>query len=291
MNKSTIFLCHSSNDKPFVRRLTERLHNDGIDTWFDEIEIKVGEQIHSKINEGLKKSDFFAVVLSKSSVKSKWVETELNSASSLEKYQDRGVFVLPILIEECDVPPLLMDKRYANFIEDFESAYKEITESVFFHFKQRHPEFDLNRIKPIPINEEVISELVKNEIDIDNISPRGFEELTAQLFSKLGYNVKLTGMTRDGGMDIVASKEITKGLKPHNVIIECKRYSKDNSIGAGIIRNLLGTMFMNKADRGILVTTSQFTREAIRIAENQPIELIDRAKLLELLKQIDKQQL
>lgn len=273
MNKPTIFLCHSSNDKQFVRRLTERLHNDGIDTWFDELEIKVGEQIHSKINEGLKKSDFFGVVLSKSSVKSKWVETELNSASSLEKYQNRGVFVLPILTEECDVPPLLMDKRYANFTEDFDSAYKEITESIFYQFKQRHPEFDLNKIKPIPINEEVISELAKNEID--NLSPRRFEELTAQLFSKLGYKVQLTGMTRDGGMDIVASNEITKGLKPHNVIIECKRYSKDNSIGAAIIRNLLGTMFMNKADRGILVTSSQFTREAINIAENQPIELID----------------
>lgn len=286
MNRPTIFLCHSSNDKPFVRNLVQRLNKDGIDTWFDEIEIKIGEQIHTKINEGLKKSDFFAVVLSKSSIKSKWVETELNSASNLEKYQNKGVFVLPLLIEECDVPPLLLDKRYANFLEDFECAYNEMTESIFYHFRLKRPEFDLTQIKPLPINKEVISELAKEEINFSDLSPRGFEELTAKLFEKLGYTVLLTPITRDGGKDIVASIEVTKGLKPLNVIIECKKYNESHLVGANVVRNLLGTMFMSKADRGILVTSSYFTREALKIAESQPLELVDKIRFKELLKQL-----
>lgn len=284
MSRPSIFLCHSSKNKPFVRKLVDRLNNDGIDTWFDEIEIKIGEEIHTKINEGLRKSDFFAIVLSNESVKSKWVENELNSASAFEKYANRGVFVLPILIEQCDVPPLLLDRRYANFVEDFENAYKEITDSIFYHFRKKYPECDLDSIKPITDDHDIISEVIKNNIDIELLSPREFEELIAQLFNKLGYNVELTSMARDGGMDIIAKKEITKGMKPYSVIIDCKKYSKDNLVGASIVRNLLGTMFINKADRGVLVTSSQFTREAMRIATNQPLELIDRLRLYELLR-------
>src|SRR5271166_764020 len=109
MNIPTVFLCHSSSDKLFVRKLAERLRSDRIDIWLDELEITVGESIHEKVNEGLKRSDFFAVVLSRGSIHSKWVREELSSASSMEKYDSVGIFVLPILLEDCDVPPLLRD--------------------------------------------------------------------------------------------------------------------------------------------------------------------------------------
>jgi HJR/Mrr/RecB family endonuclease len=286
MNRPSIFICHSSSDKQFVRQLTNKLKLDGIETWFDEVEIKIGDQIHSKINEGLKKSDFFGVVLSRESVKSKWVENELNSASTLEKYKTSNIFILPLLIEDCDVPPLLLDKRYANFKEDFESAYKELTDSIFYHFQKLHPEFDLSKIRPVEVDKSLLKQIATKEIDIDTLSPRGFEDLIAQLFHKLDYSVELPSFAKDGGVDIVASKEITRGLKPHNVVIECKRFSKGNLIGSSFIRSLLGVMFMRKVDRGILVTNSYFTREAIKIAQSQPLELIDRDKLYELISQI-----
>ena len=133
--KPTVFMSHNSRDKAFVRRLANKLKVDGIDVWLDEIEIKIGESIHQKVNDGIAKSDFFAIVLSQSSVDSKWVQDELSSASSIEKYQDRGIFILPILIEECDVPPLLLDRRYANFSEDEEAAYVELLDSLFHHYQ------------------------------------------------------------------------------------------------------------------------------------------------------------
>ncbi len=51
--KPKIFICHSSKDKSFVRELVQRLAQDGIETWFDELEIRIGESIHEKINDGL----------------------------------------------------------------------------------------------------------------------------------------------------------------------------------------------------------------------------------------------
>src|SRR5438067_4753769 len=104
MQKPVIFICYSNKDKEFVRGLVTRLNADGIETWFDEVEIRIGESIHQKVNDGLNKSDFFVIVLSRSSVESRWVQNELSSASNIEKYSKNGVFILPLLLEECDVP-------------------------------------------------------------------------------------------------------------------------------------------------------------------------------------------
>ena len=94
INKNpVIFLSHSSPNKDFVRGLAKKLKKDNIDVWLDELEIKIGESIHQKVNEGLKKSDFFAIVLSEASVNSKWVQEELSSASSIEKYNKKGIFI------------------------------------------------------------------------------------------------------------------------------------------------------------------------------------------------------
>jgi hypothetical protein len=60
MNKR-IFLSHSSQDKDSVRRLAEDLRRVGIEVWLDEWEIRVGDQISRKIQEGLKNTDYLAV--------------------------------------------------------------------------------------------------------------------------------------------------------------------------------------------------------------------------------------
>ena len=51
-----VFLSHSSKDKAVVRAVAERLRKDGVRVWFDEWEIKAGDSIPAKIEEGLEKS-------------------------------------------------------------------------------------------------------------------------------------------------------------------------------------------------------------------------------------------
>jgi hypothetical protein len=109
----SVFLCHSSDDKPFVRVLASHLRNSGVKVWLDEAEIHVGESLIGKIGVALDTVDFVAVVLSISSIHSEWVERELRVAL-LREFGERKVVVLPILLHKVPIPPFLRDKRYAD---------------------------------------------------------------------------------------------------------------------------------------------------------------------------------
>ncbi|MCL5028414.1 MAG: toll/interleukin-1 receptor domain-containing protein [Bacteroidetes bacterium] len=124
-----IFICHSSIDKPFVRKLAQSLKTYNIEVWFDEWEIKVGESLREKIETGITKSSYLCVVLSKNSVKSKWVTRELNAAFAKEMETNK-VFILPLLIDKCKLPLFLKDKKYANFLESYETGLNDLLESV-----------------------------------------------------------------------------------------------------------------------------------------------------------------
>ena len=124
-----IFLSHSSLDKDFVIKLANALQSKDISVWYDKWEIKVGDSLSKKISEGITQSTWLAVVLSNKSVKSTWVEKELNAAMSKE-LADKKVVVLPILIEECSIPLFLQDKKYADFRTNFEFGLEDILDLV-----------------------------------------------------------------------------------------------------------------------------------------------------------------
>ncbi len=122
-----VFISHSSQDKPFARKLTTDLERQNLYVWLDKRELRVGDSIVEKISEGLKETDYFIVILSKASVDSRWVKTELNAAM-VEEICNKGTVVLPVLIEDCEIPPLLKDRLYADFRSDYNSALKVLIE-------------------------------------------------------------------------------------------------------------------------------------------------------------------
>jgi hypothetical protein len=64
-------------------------------------------------------------VLSKVSTASRWVQAELNAAL-MEELSGKGVAVLPVLIEDCELPPLLKDRVYADFRDDFQAGLQKL---------------------------------------------------------------------------------------------------------------------------------------------------------------------
>jgi formylglycine-generating enzyme required for sulfatase activity len=124
MNKR-IFLSHSSQDKDSVRRLAEDLRRVGIEVWLDEWEIRVGDQISRKIQEGLKNTDYLAVWLTRASVASGWVEREWQAKFGAE-IAAKSAIILPLLAEDCELPPLLVDKRYADFRRDYQYGLADL---------------------------------------------------------------------------------------------------------------------------------------------------------------------
>lgn len=123
----------------------------------------------------------------------------------------------------------------------------------------------------IPTQSYFIS-LIKDKPDLlFNITPRQFEELIAELFHSFGFEVELTKATRDGGRDIIAVNE-TLDIKT-KYLIECKRYSPNNKVSVSIVQRLYGVKMSEAANKGILVTTSSYTRDAREFASKHVWDL------------------
>jgi len=124
-----VFICHSSQDKDFVRSLASDLNKHSVDVWFDEWEINVGDSITQKVSAGIHESSWLAIVLTKNAISSSWVQKELGSGLTRELHEKR-VFVLPLLKEDCDIPMLLSDKKYADFRTSYSSGLRELLSVV-----------------------------------------------------------------------------------------------------------------------------------------------------------------
>lgn len=101
---------------------------------------------------------------------------------------------------------------------------------------------------------------------IENMSSRDFEFFVADIFEKLGFCVKITQATRDGGRDIIA----TKGAPiPYTLIVECKHWGKNHKVDVSVVRSVYGVQMAMQANQSVIVTSSKFTRDAHKFAEEQ----------------------
>ncbi len=120
-----VFISHASTDKPFVDKLVADLAINEVPVWYDKLDLRLGESIPGAINDGLAESKYFAIVLSKASISSVWVREELNAAL-MKQVAKGGTFILPLLLEDCEVPPLLAHRRFADFRSSYQAALAEL---------------------------------------------------------------------------------------------------------------------------------------------------------------------
>ncbi len=120
-------------------------------------------------------------------------------------------------------------------------------------------------------------------VSLENMSGVDFERLVTALLARMDFRAEMTKTTGDGGIDIeaVLDKPITGG----KYLFQCKRYAPDNLIGAATVREFYGAVVAERAMKGTLITTSDFTPQARVFAERVGIELIDLAGLQGLLSQ------
>lgn len=126
--------------------------------------------------------------------------------------------------------------------------------------------------------------LEHNREQIRNMSPRDFEFFVGDLFEKLGFNVKITQKTRDGGHDIIATKATPI---PFTLIVECKHWGEKHKVDVSVVRSVYGVQTAEQANKSVIVTSSKFTRDARKFAEERKelMTLWDIDDLLELVEQ------
>jgi len=110
-----------------------------------------------------------------------------------------------------------------------------------------------------------------------------FEHLIREVFEKEfsvnGGEVKVTQASRDGGVDAIAfDPDPIRGGK---TVIQAKRYT--NTVGVGAVRDLYGTVMNEGANKGILVTTSDYGPDSYAFVSGKPLVLLNGANLLHML--------
>src|SRR3974390_3150925 len=121
----SVFLSHSSKDKPFVRELASSLESGGeIRVWLDERGIAPGQNIVSRIGEGLA-ADFILLILSPDSVDSSWVKEEWTDAF-WEQTNNRKTKLLGVLHRDCVIPALIRNKKYFDLRVNQPEGFREI---------------------------------------------------------------------------------------------------------------------------------------------------------------------
>lgn len=122
--------------------------------------------------------------------------------------------------------------------------------------------------------------------ELQRTRPDAFERLCQRLLRELGFqNVEVTGRSNDGGIDGKGMLRLG-GVLSFHVIFQAKRYK--GTVSPSIVRDFRGAM-VGRADKGLIITTGNFSREAKREAARDgapPIDLMDGNDLAEKLKEL-----
>lgn len=201
-----------------------------------------------------------------------WARTYLKKAGYLEN-SSRGVWALTDKAKQVSE---IDSREIVNFVRTLDRKASQATTDI------GKPELS---IEDSP--EEVLAWREKlHHVLIEEMSPDAFERLTQRLLRESGFiHVEVTGRTGDGGIDGKGIARIN-GLMSFHIAFQCKKYK--GSVGASEIRDFRGAT-VGRADRGMFITTGNFTKAAIVEASRDgaaPIDLVDGDQLADKLKEL-----
>lgn len=220
-----------------------------------------------------------------------WAKTYLSKAGLLEltrrgffKITQRGLDFLKNNPSGLDVQLLMQFEEFNDFINSFKNIRKNKEE------KEEHFEKDSNYTPQealeyglSKINETLADDLISR---IKQCPPSFFERLVIDLLVKMGYGgskqeaTQVIGKSGDEGIDGII-KEDKLGLDV--IYVQAKRW--ENVVGRPEIQKFVGALAGQKANKGIFITTSNFTKEAEEYAKSLSTKLIliDGKKLTDLM--------
>jgi TIR domain-containing protein/type VII secretion system (Wss) protein YukD len=155
-----IFICYSSNDKKAVHDLYNELRQCGFDAWLDENRLLPGQDWNLEIRKAVRNSNIVLVCLSRGSIgKAGFIQKEIKYALDVADEQPEGsIFLVPLKLEECDVPERLRQWQWVNFYEE------QGLEKLLKALNTRARQLGLNSV--IPVTVHIIGTNIRRNYDI-----------------------------------------------------------------------------------------------------------------------------
>jgi len=260
-----VFLSYAFDDQATAWRIADALAESGIQVAFDVTEVSAGDPFSSRISKSIATSDYLLVLISKTSVRSAWVQWELEGFLSKEM-KDRAITVIPVLLDPVELPTSLQNRLYVDLSRDEEHGMALL----------RH------QLTAAP------------KIDFALMEYSSFEAMVATLFAMLGFETKHAGRlgAKGAGFDFSATYQAEDPLGQHVVsqwLVECKLY-KEERVSVAFLQRIFATLSESSVDsQALIVTNGRLTSVAERFLEDtnkkvkHHLRVIDGAQLTALL--------
>jgi TIR domain len=123
--RSQVFISYAREDETVAQQVADALSRAGLNPWIDTKKIEWGDSFLQRMNEGLAGASYVILLISPAAATSRWVEREWMAALA-----DRGTVLLPAIVADTQVPPLLRDLVYVDLRQNMEEGLRKIV--VFF---------------------------------------------------------------------------------------------------------------------------------------------------------------
>jgi len=202
-----------------------------------------------------------------------WARTYLSKAGLLEVTRRAHFIITERGIKALQDQGAVIDNKYLKQFDEF-IAFKDQKNVIATNDVADHEDIDdITPDESLRIAYKKINDLLALDIleRTRKVTPAFFEDLLIELLVAMGYGgtgegaAHALGKTGDNGIDGVIDQD---PLGVDQIYIQAKRYAQGNNVGAGDIRDFFGALNLKKAQKGIFITTSEFTALAQETAQN-----------------------
>ncbi|OUL35968.1 TIR domain-containing protein [Nostoc sp. 106C] len=258
-----VFVSYAIADREAARAIVRGLRSHNLNVWLDDNQLYPRSNWAESMRSAVSASAYFLLLVSKHLVNSHWVSKETEDV--LKELQNRDITFLPILLEDCDIPPSLATYQCFDMRSGIEDNLEKLANALRF----------------------------TAEIDFEKLSPQTFEQLVTDLLQKLGFiNLQSESQQSDSGIDAIVEfrHKDPFGAENREVYAVETKFYRDSRADLRTLQQLIGYVKKNpKIDKALLVTNGNLTSVALDWVSDAPkstgipIRVVDGTELKRLL--------
>lgn len=234
----TIFLSHSSKDTEFAERLAAdlRKHNWRARTVAEIVSPETlhhGELLDGRIEQAIEQDAFFIPILTPAAIINPGLRREVEIALNDERH-GMAASILPVMKEQCLIPDFLGLLTPSDFTASYENGLASLLEKLSAPIPRSLLQQTQRRV--IPFAQGMLRKLKAQQDDLFELSQKEFENLVSQMFKSFGFEIEVSGLTKDGGIDLFVFG--IQSSDNHPWLVECKRYQQGKRLSVEPVMSL-----------------------------------------------------